>query len=93
MPTVQRRLQREAERLTSLERQRVSLNPEGPLERGYTLIRRANGRLATSARELAPAEAVRLRFKDGERNAIIDGAPGKRLSKTAAGNPDQGDLF
>ena len=93
MPTVQRRLQREAERLSSLERQRVSLNPEGPLERGYTLIRRANGRLATSARELAPAEAVRLRFKDGERNAIIDGAPGKRLSKTAAGNPDQGDLF
>jgi exodeoxyribonuclease VII large subunit len=92
-PTVARRLQREAERLTSLERQRVSLNPEGPLERGYTLIRRANGRLATSARELAPAEAVRLRFKDGERNAIIDGAPGKRLSKSAAGNPDQGDLF
>ncbi len=92
-PIVTRRLQREAERLVSLERQRISLNPEGPLERGYTLIRRANGHLATSARELAPAEAVRLRFKDGERNAIIDGAPGKRLSKTAAGDTGQGDLF
>ncbi|HXQ13813.1 MAG TPA: exodeoxyribonuclease VII large subunit [Caulobacteraceae bacterium] len=91
-PIVTRRLQREGERLASLERQRVSLNPEGPLERGYTLIRRANGRLATSARELAPAEAVRLRFKDGERNAIIDGAPGRKLSRTA-GNSDQGDLF
>jgi exodeoxyribonuclease VII large subunit len=91
-PIVARRLQREAERLASLERQRVSLNPEGPLERGYTLIRRANGRLATSARELAPAEAVRLRFKDGERNAIIDGAPGRKLSRSA-GNTEQGDLF
>ena len=91
-PIVARRLQREGERLTSLERQRVSLNPEGPLERGYTLIRRANGRLATSARELAPAEAVRLRFKDGERNAIIDGAPGRKPSRVS-GNPDQGDLF
>jgi len=90
-PIVLRRLQRESERLASLERQRVSLNPEGPLERGYTLIRRANGRLATSARELAPAEAVRLRFKDGERNAIIDGAPGRK--RTTAGRPDQGDLF
>jgi hypothetical protein len=35
---------------------------------------------------------VRLRFKDGERNAIIDGAPGRKLSRTAA-NTDQGDLF
>ncbi len=92
-PIVARRLQREGERLASLERQRVSLNPEGPLERGYTLIRRANGRLATSALELAPAEAVRLRFKDGERNAIIDGAPGRKLSRSGAGNSDQGDLF
>jgi exodeoxyribonuclease VII large subunit len=91
LPTVRRRLQREAERLASLERQRVSLNPEGPLERGYTLIRRANGRLATSAVQLAPAEAVRLRFKDGERNAIIDGAPGRKRS--IAAGPDQGDLF
>jgi exodeoxyribonuclease VII large subunit len=92
LPTVSRRLQREAERLVSLERQRVSLNPEGPLERGYTLIRRANGRLATSARELAPAEAVRLRFKDGERNAIIDGHGGARRAR-AAGDSGQGDLF
>jgi len=91
-PTVHRRLQRETERLVSLERQRVSLNPEGPLERGYTLIRRANGQLATSARQLAPAEAVRLRFKDGERNAIIDGAPGRKASRTGAA-ADQGDLF
>ena len=29
-------------------------------------------------------------FKDGERNAIIDGAPGKRLSKTAAGDTGPG---
>jgi exodeoxyribonuclease VII large subunit len=92
IPTISRRLQREGERLASLERQRVSLNPEGPLERGYTLIRRANGRLATSARELAPAEAVRLRFKDGERNAIIDGAPGRKLTRKS-GDTDQGDLF
>jgi exodeoxyribonuclease VII large subunit len=92
-PIVSRRLQRETERLASLERQRVSLNPEGPLERGYTMIRRADGSLATSARQLAPAEAVRLKFKDGERNAIIDGAPGRRLTRSPAGDSGQGDLF
>ena len=52
-----------------------------------------NGSLATSARQLAPAEAVRLKFRDGERNAIIDGAPGRKAARASAGDTGQGDLF
>jgi exodeoxyribonuclease VII large subunit len=92
-PILQRRLQREGERLASLERQRVSLNPEGPLERGYALVRRADGSLARSAKALVSAEGVTLKFKDGERGAVIDGAPARRPARTVAGDPGQGDLF
>ena len=86
-------MQRDGERLASLERQRVSLNPEGPLERGYALVRRADGSLARSAKALAAAEAVTLKFKDGERGAVVDGAPARRPARTGGGDPGQGDLF
>jgi exodeoxyribonuclease VII large subunit len=91
-PILARRLQREGERLAGLERQRVSLNPEGPLERGYALVKRADGSLARSAKALAPAEPVTLKFKDGERGAVIDGsAPARRSTRPTPAN--QGDLF
>jgi exodeoxyribonuclease VII large subunit len=90
-PILARRLQRDRERLASLERQRVSLNPEGPLQRGYALVRRADGSLARSAKALASAEPVTLKFADGERGAVVDGAAARR--RAASGDPQQGDLF
>jgi exodeoxyribonuclease VII large subunit len=92
-PIMARRLQREGERLASLERQRMSLDPEGPLERGYALVRRADGSLARSAKALAPAEPVTLKFRDGERGAVVDGAAPRRAARAPAGDADQGDLF
>jgi exodeoxyribonuclease VII large subunit len=94
-PNVLRRLQREGERLASLERQRVSLDPEGPLERGYALVRRADGSLARSAKALASGEGVTLKFKDGERGAVVDGgaAAPRRAARPAATDAVQGDLF
>jgi exodeoxyribonuclease VII large subunit len=92
-PILARRLQREGERLASLERQRVSLNPEGPLERGYALVRRADGALARSAKALAGGEPVTLKFGDGERGAVIDGAAPRLPRRAASGGAGQGDLF
>ena len=93
-PILARRLQREGERLAGLERQRVSLNPEGPLTRGYALVRHKDGSLVRSASALAPAEAVTLKFRDGTRGAVVEGAaPPRRPARTPPRDPGQGDLF
>jgi exodeoxyribonuclease VII large subunit len=96
-PGIDRRLTRSSEALTSLERQRVSLNPEGPLKRGFAMVWRADGTLARSSDALAAGEAVRLEFQDGKRGAVVDGEPrparraGERAHKSDG--PAQGDLF
>ncbi len=45
-PAMSRRLQREGERITALGKLRDSLNPKGPLRRGYALVFKGDGRLA-----------------------------------------------
>jgi exodeoxyribonuclease VII large subunit len=91
--SIGRRLQRESDRLASLERQRVSLNPEGPLERGYALVRRADHTLALSGRSLVSGEPITLKFKDETRGAVVDGAAARRPARAAAKDASQGDLF
>ncbi|OYX70207.1 MAG: exodeoxyribonuclease VII large subunit [Caulobacter sp. 32-67-35] len=98
-----RRLQRDADRLSGLEKLRQSLNPERPLELGFALVRKADGALARSAGDLAAGERVNLKFKSGDRDAVIDGEgvvhapPPPALKPTRAKpttpKPDQGDLF
>jgi len=53
------------------------------------------GALARGAGDLVSGEAVKLKFKDGERGAVIDATPTVRLRgpKKAAAPPTQGDLF
>jgi exodeoxyribonuclease VII large subunit len=92
-PSVGRRLQRATDRLTSLERQRVSLNPEGPLERGYALVRRADHTLALSGRSLVSGEPITLKFKDETRGAVVDGAAVRRTPRATPKDASQGDLF
>lgn len=99
-PTMLRRLERAGEQLAALEKLRRSLNPDGPLTRGFARIHAADGRLVRSAGALASGEAVTLKFADGERGALIDGeAPGPGIrprparSKPSQVSEDQGDLF
>ena len=105
-PAFERGLARTAERLLNLDKLRLSLNPDGPLTRGFARIHHADGGLARSAADLAAGEAVRMVFVDGERQAVVDGGPAPpprlvpkpaprapergRPAKTAT---DQGDLF
>jgi len=91
-PLAARRIDRAVERLTALDKLRLSLSPDGPLDRGFARIHHADGSLARSARGLASGEAVRLVFADGDRGAVVDGA------RTPSGKPkpaasSQGDLF
>ncbi|MDR6626979.1 exodeoxyribonuclease VII large subunit [Caulobacter segnis] len=101
-----RRLQRDADRLAGLEKLRQSLNPERPLELGFALVRKGDGTLARSAGDLAAGERVNLKFKSGDRDAVIEGEGGlvptptpvpgpapKPRPKPATPSTKQGDLF
>jgi len=95
----------EADRLLALDKLRLSLNPERPLELGFALVRKADGTIARSAAELTGGERVNLKFKLGDRDAVIDGegsggppapaAPARPAPKPKAPPPptDQGSLF
>nr|B0SY33.1 RecName: Full=Exodeoxyribonuclease 7 large subunit; AltName: Full=Exodeoxyribonuclease VII large subunit; Short=Exonuclease VII large subunit [Caulobacter sp. K31] len=101
-----RRLERETDRLAGLEKLRQSLNPTRPLELGFALVHKADGGIARSASELASGERVRLQFRQGDRDAVIDGESSGVLPPSAAPAPtrptprpkpasssDQGSLF
>ena len=74
-PAIQRLAVRAAERLENLDKLRVSFNPDGPLKRGFARVHHADGGLARTAGALSAGEAVRLVFADGDRQAVVDGAP------------------
>ena len=103
---VRRRVEHESNRLAGLEKLRQSLNPERPLELGFALVRKADGTIARSAAELASGERVNLKFKRGDRDAVIDGESAGVASPPVAAAPprpapkpkpapstDQGNLF
>ncbi|MFX8766410.1 exodeoxyribonuclease VII large subunit, partial [Acinetobacter baumannii] len=48
-----------------LERLRLSLDPEAPLQRGYVLVSDAEGRVVKSRAVAARAASLRLKFADG----------------------------
>ena len=85
---------READRLGRISRLYESLNPDGPLKRGFARVHAEDGVLVRSAAALKAGQAVQLVFDDGDRRAVVDGAsaPPPRKAKPAV-KADQGDLF
>ena len=92
-PALERRLERLAANLDNLDKLRRSFNPDGPLQRGFARVHRADGSLARSAKALAAGEGVKLVFADGDRGAVVDGTAAPRSAKTKAPPPGQGSLF
>ena len=108
-PSIARRLERAGERLATLEKLRLSLDPDGPLARGFARIHHADGRLARRAADLAPGDGVQLVFADAALAARIEGgsdadrpasapeaAPrpaGPPRSRSRPADSAQGDLF
>jgi len=93
-PTMARRLESAADRLANLEKLRLSLDPNRPLERGFARVHTADGRLARSAAALRAGEALKLVFHDGERGAVVEGAaPSPPKPRQGSVPADQGRLF
>jgi exodeoxyribonuclease VII large subunit len=95
-PAAERRIARARDVLTGLDKLRLSLNPDGPLARGFARVHHADGTLARTAADLRAGEGVKLVFKDGDRGAIIDGearVPVRPAKRPATTPVDQGDLF
>jgi exodeoxyribonuclease VII large subunit len=96
-PAIDRSLARALDRLVGLDKLRTSLNPDGPLKRGFARVHRADGALVRRGADLQFGEAVTLKFDDQSRQAVVDGDPSAvtKARKPAAPSaaPGQGDLF
>ncbi len=97
-PSLERSLARTAERLASLGKLHLAVNPDLPLARGFARVHRADGTLVRRGAELASGEAIGLKFADALRHAVVDGeaaAPPARRprSPTKSAPTAQGDLF
>lgn len=66
-----RQLGRRRERLAASAALLGTLSPEATLARGYSITRDASGRIVRSAAELAPGDALRTRFRDGEAESVV----------------------
>lgn len=102
-PAMERKVERAAERLTSLGKLYASVDPSAPLKRGFARVHRADGSLVREGASLASGEGVRLVFADQAREATIDGTPSappppappapKPARKPPPTSSSQGDLF
>jgi len=71
---IERPLREGAHRLAALSRVMSQLHPEKPLERGYAIIRNAQGRALTTRAEAADEALLTVQFRDGTLTAA-PGAP------------------
>jgi exodeoxyribonuclease VII large subunit len=100
-PAMQRGVERLAERLSSVAKLYVSVDPDRPLYRGFARVNRADGSLVMNGGLLASGEAVAITFGDKVvRQAVIDAEASDSPSlvrhkpkKARTPPPGQGDLF
>ena len=100
---VERPLGQAQDRLDALARLASQLHPKKPLERGYAIVRGADG-VVTSREGAARETALTLEFRDGEIAVGVGDAPPPapppppkparaRKSPPKDANPRQDDLF
>jgi exodeoxyribonuclease VII large subunit len=98
---IQRPLADARSRLAALARLASQLHPEKPLERGYAIVRGADGNALTSRAQATAEALLALQFRDGRLDAVpvaTGAAPSAMASRTRkpkpSANPDaQEDLF
>jgi exodeoxyribonuclease VII large subunit len=99
-----RAIARHSDRLAQAGRLLGSYSCQSVLERGFALVRGADGTMIRSAAAIAAGDRLAIRFADGDIGAIADRSdtgrpvrPGRRktagLKKTAKKPGGQGDLF
>ena len=95
---IRRRLDDAGRKLAAAAKLVETLSYKATLERGFALVRAADGSLHRRAADLKVGEGVALQFADGSAAATIDGAPGTPAPKPG-GKPsgkksaNQGSLF
>jgi exodeoxyribonuclease VII large subunit len=71
-PALDRALGAKTHRLDLLAARLGALDPTGPLERGFVLVRDLDGRPLTRSAEAPAAARVELQWQDGRRRAALD---------------------
>jgi exodeoxyribonuclease VII large subunit len=79
-------------RLESLSRVLDGISYRAVLERGFALVRNADGKIRRRAADIKAGEALSLTFADGAKAAHADG-PGGGAAKAKKNGTDQGNLF
>lgn len=64
-------LDRRLAKLQSLRQSLDHLNPQGVLERGYSIVRTEDGNLVRSSKQLKNGDALELTFAEGQTEAIV----------------------
>ncbi|MEQ9330855.1 exodeoxyribonuclease VII large subunit [Thalassobaculum sp.] len=90
---VDRVLKVEDDRLKGLDRVLEANSFVRVLDRGFVLVRDADGAPVTSAEEARDGQPVSLRFRDGERTAVIGAGGARPKPKPAAPPASQESLF
>ena len=75
--------------LEGLSARLESASYQSVLARGFALVRDVEGHAVTAARTVAPGQALRLTFADGDVRAHAEGAAPRRKGPA----PEQGSLL
>ena len=78
--------------MESLSRVLDGISYKAVLERGFALVRGADGKIRRRAADIKGGEVLSLTFADGEKTAHADGSGGG-AAKTKKTGTDQGNLF
>ncbi len=85
-------IEKAGKQLAGLGRLLEGMSYKGVLERGFALVRGADGKVRRRAGEVEAGEALSLRFADGDAAAVAGGVAGPK-AKAKKSPTDQGNLF
>jgi exodeoxyribonuclease VII large subunit len=92
---VERPVRSAQDRLDALARLASQLHPERPLERGYAIVRNAEGHALTTRAEATKEPALMVQFRDGTLDVTTGkaSAPPSTPKQRQIAKPSQDDLF
>ncbi|WP_088817680.1 exodeoxyribonuclease VII large subunit [Kytococcus aerolatus] len=82
--SLQRRLHAQTENVTATRGHLRALSPLGTLERGYSVVRTADGHVVTNRSEVEPDQILRVTVADGDFASRVLGAPEPDSQKETA---------
>lgn len=91
--TASRQVERWSDRLNGLERLRRTLGYEATIERGYAVVRNADGTVLSTVKAANAAGPLDIQFKDGHFKTDAPVAVKKAKAKAKPTAKDQGSLF